>query len=399
MPNLTDIKSGKPSRREGVSGNREAGTQSKKAVDENEEYRKRIGLLCKVGGKVSSPSELSKLLQQILRMSQKTLRVSASSVLLLDKNKQELYFKVAEGKVEKVLKTVRISIDSGIAGWVARNAKPLICNDVINDARFNQRIDNITGFATKTVLAVPMVAGREVIGVIEVLNKTDSTGFNRGDLELLTVVASLAAVAINNTKLHQDVLDAYKSTANALSAAIDAKDPYTRGHSQRVMEYTLLAADTFSFSPEELRAVEFGSLLHDVGKIGIDSRILRKADNLTRLEWLEMRMHPVIGANIIGVAPYLEKVRELVLHHHEKYDGTGYPDGLKGNDIPTGARLIAVADAFDTITTNRSYRASLGVDEALNELNRLTSVQFCPVAVKAFASTFSKQREMLAYHL
>ena len=112
MPNLTDIKSGKPSHREGVSGNREAGTQSKNAVDENEEYRKRIGLLCKVGGKVSSPSELSKLLQQILRMSQKTLRVSASSVLLLDKNKQELYFKVAEGKVEKVLKTVRISIDS-----------------------------------------------------------------------------------------------------------------------------------------------------------------------------------------------------------------------------------------------------------------------------------------------
>jgi len=382
-----------------MSGNRETGAQPRTAADENEEYRKKIGLLCKVGGKVSSAPELSKLLQQILRMSQKTLRVSASSVLLLDKNKQELYFKVAEGKVEKVLRTVRISIDSGIAGWVVRNAKPLISNDVINDARFNKGIDKITGFVTKSVLAVPMISGQEVIGVIEVLNKTDNTIFNRQDLEVLTTVASLSAVAINNTKLHQDVVDAYKSTANALSAAIDAKDPYTRGHSQRVMEYTLLAATSFSFPPEELRAIEFGSLLHDVGKIGIDSRILRKADDLNRLEWLEMRMHPVIGANIIGVAPYLEKVRELVLHHHEKYDGTGYPEGLKGDDIPIGSRLIAVADAFDTITTSRSYRSSVSVDEALDELDRLNGIQFCPVAVKAFVSAFSKQREMLAYHL
>jgi len=399
MPNPTDTKSGRPPGREGMSGNRETGAQPRTAADENEEYRKKIGLLCKVGGKVSSAPELSKLLQQILRMSQKTLRVSASSVLLLDKNKQELYFKVAEGKVEKVLRTVRISIDSGIAGWVVRNAKPLISNDVINDARFNKGIDKITGFVTKSVLAVPMISGQEVIGVIEVLNKTDNTIFNRQDLEVLTTVASLSAVAINNTKLHHDVVDAYKSTANALSAAIDAKDPYTRGHSQRVMEYTLLAATSFSFPPEELRAIEFGSLLHDVGKIGIDSRILRKADDLNRLEWLEMRMHPVIGANIIGVAPYLEKVRELVLHHHEKYDGTGYPEGLKGDDIPIGSRLIAVADAFDTITTSRSYRSSVSVDEALDELDRLNGIQFCPVAVKAFVSAFSKQREMLAYHL
>ena len=368
-------------------------------ADKNEEYRKKIGLLCKVGKKVGTDTELNKLLYQILKMSQKTLQVSASSLILVDKSKNEMYFKLAEGEAGKALRTITLSIDSGIAGWVVQNAKPVITNDVTSDPRFSDKMDKITGFVTKSLLAVPIVSEGEVIGVIEVLNKTDDTKFSKQDLEVLAAVASMSAVAINTARLHKGVLAAYKGTANALAAAIDAKDPYTRGHSQRVMEYTLLAASSLNFSPEELRSLEFASLLHDVGKIGIDTGILRKQGSLTNLEWLHMRMHTSIGANIIGVSPYMQKAREIVLRHHEKYDGSGYPDGLKGDKIPIGSRLIAVADAFDTMTTNRSYHSSMSIDEALNELTSLSGTQFCPVAAKAFVANFSKQREMLSYNM
>ena len=363
---------------------------------ETEEYKKRLDLLCKVGKKVGSVSEVAKLLDEILRMTQQTMRASASSMLLIDREKRELYFRVTGGRAGNVLSQIRLSIDSGIAGWVARHGKPSITNDVTSDPRFNSEIDKATGFVTRSVLAVPLVSGRKVVGVLEVLNKVDGSGFNEQDLEVLTALASTAAIAINNAKLHQAVLDGYKSTVEALAAAIDAKDPYTRGHSQRVMEYALMGATFLSFSPEELQAVEFGGLLHDVGKIGIDDSILRKSGGLTHEEWLVMHNHSLIGANIIGEVPFLEMARDIVLHHHERYDGGGYPGGLKGEDIPIGARLMAVADAFDTMTTDRSYRAARSIERALSELGQRVGAQFCPVAVEAFVSGFKKHQEMLA---
>jgi len=363
----------------------------------NDEYGKRIGLLCRVGSKVNTSAELARLLNKILKMIHKTLRVSASSVLMIDKDRSQLYFKSAVGQAQRELKTIRLSADSGIAGWVAKNAKPVVSNDVANDPRFNKKIDKLTGFVTKSIAAVPIVTEGEIIGVIEALNKIDGFGFNKEDLEALMSIASMSAVAIDNSRTKQEILDAYKSTAVSLATAIDAKDPYTQGHSRRVMEYTMLAASCLPFSSTDLTAIEFASLLHDIGKIGIDIRILRKSEKLTPIDWVQMNRHPSIAANIIGAAPYMQKVRDLVLHHHERYDGTGYPDRLKGDEIPKGARLIAVADAFDTMTTRRSYRARISADSALNELNKHAGTQFCPLAVKAFTSTFLEHRENLAY--
>ncbi len=190
-------------------------------------------------------------------------------------------------------------------------------------------------------------------------------------------------------------MSGYESTIRALVAAIDAKDPYTRGHSQRVMEYVLLGASTCSFTQEELQAVEFGALLHDIGKIGIDDGILRKSDCLTSEEWLVIRRHPQIGANIIGEVSFLDKAREVILHHHERYDGAGYPGGLKGEQIPMGARLVAVADTFDTMTSDRPYRPALNAVDALMTLAELAGTQFCPRAVAALVSVLEKHREEL----
>jgi len=357
---------------------------------ETEEYRKRLSLLYKIGKKVGSVSEVSNLLEQILHKTQQTLGASASSVLLIDEGRGELYFRVAKGKATNELGEMRLGLNTGIAGWVARHGRPTIVNDVTADQRFNKAIDNVTGFVTRSVIAVPLVSEREVIGVLEVLNKVGDSGFSEQDLEVLIPLASMAAVAINNAKLHQAVVDGYKSTVKALAAAIDARDPYTCGHSQRVTKYALMAGTLLIMSGEELEVLEYGGILHDIGKIGIADHILTKHGVLTPEEKEIMRTHPVIGANMIKEIPFLEKVSRLILHHHERYDGSGYPDGLKGEEIPMGARLIAVADAFDSMTTERSYRVVLSVDTAINELHRFSGTHFCPVAVEAFVSGFQR---------
>jgi putative nucleotidyltransferase with HDIG domain len=161
-----------------------------------------------------------------------------------------------------------------------------------------------------------------------------------------------------------------------------------------VKEYSILAANAFNLSPEELKRIEFGALLHDIGKIGIDDRILRKAGKLTTEEWYIIRKHALKGANIVRLIPNLEKITDIILYHHERYDGTGYPEGLKGEKIPLGARIIAVADAFDTMTTDRSYRSAMSFDEAIRELLNHCGKQFCPQVAEAFVAQLRKQKKV-----
>ena len=354
------------------------------------EITTRLALLCEVGKRAGLSSQLTRLIDRITRMTQNTLNAMASSVLLFDDDEQELFFEVASGPVKKTLRRIRVGTQSGIAGWVACNGKPLIVNDVTKDQRFDKGTDIITGFVTRSIICAPLLVRGRVIGVIEVLNKLDASDFTGRDLETLVSVASTAAISIENARLHKTVIDAYKSTIKALAAAIDAKDPYTRGHSQRVMEYALLGGTALSLSRKELEDIEYAGILHDIGKIAIPDSILNKPNSLLPSEWEMVHKHPVTGASMLAGIPFLERSRELILHHHERYDGNGYPDGLKGEEIPIGARLIAVADAFDTMTTDRAYRAALTADYCISELYGCSGTQFCPVAVEAFVTGFRR---------
>jgi response regulator RpfG family c-di-GMP phosphodiesterase len=351
-----------------------------------QENKARLELIYEVSKKVGSVPRMTQMLEQVIKMTQQTLNASAASILLFKNSDQELYFEVASGPVGKVLRQVKLNTQYGIAGQVARTGRPLIVNDVSRSANFHKMIDDTTGFATKSLICAPLIVHRRILGVIEVLNKRDGSEFGEQDLEAVVSVATTAAMAIENTRLHQTVLEAYKNTITALAAAIDAKDPYTCGHSQRVQEYTLLAGAFLSLSNEEMETLEYAGILHDVGKIAIDSRILDKPGPLTASEWEIMHGHPIVGANLLTEIPFLEKSSELVLCHHERFDGKGYPNGNKGENIPLGARLIAVADAFDTMTTDRAYRPAMSVDAAVKELHNGAGSQFCPVAVKAFIS-------------
>ncbi len=353
------------------------------------ENKARLDLIYEVSKKIGSVPRMAQMLEQVIKMTQKTLNASAASILLFRDNDQELYFEVASGPVGKALRQVKLSTQYGIAGQVARTGEPLIVNDVSRSENFHKMIDDYTGFSTKSLVCAPLAVHRKILGVIEVLNKLDGSQFEDQDMDAVISVANTAAMAIENTKLHQTVLDAYKTTIKTLAATIDAKDPYTRGHSQRVMEYALLTGANLSLSPEEMETLEYAGILHDIGKISIDTTILNKPGSLTEAEWEIIQEHSTIGANLLRGISFLEKASELVLYHHERFDGKGYPTGLKGDALPLGARIIAVADAFDSMTTDRSYRAAMTVDQAIKELKRCSGDQFCPVAVKAFSSGIS----------
>ena len=203
-------------------------------------------------------------------------------------------------------------------------------------------------------------------------------------------MATTAALAIENVRLNECLHDYYKSTVNALVSLADAKETTGCGHSKRVAKYALMGAANLSLSEEHIQTIEYAAILHDIGKLAIPDRILNKSDNLTNEEWEIIRKHPEIGYNLLREIPFLEEASRLILYHHERYDGKGYPRGSEGEAIPIGARLIAVADAFDNMTTEHPYRVALDNKLAFVELNRHIRSQFCPIAVKAFFSGFHR---------
>ena len=191
-------------------------------------------------------------------------------------------------------------------------------------------------------------------------------------------------------KLYTDMRQVHFDTVRALTSAIDASDPYTRGHSERVTKYSVAIARAMRLSERRIQAIEYAGFLHDMGKIGISHDILEKPGSLTEDEWRSMREHPAIGARIVSDLDFLTGAREVVLYHHERYDGKGYPEGLVGEEIPLEARIAKVADAFDAMMSDRPYRAALGLDKAMDELDRGKGTEFDPAVVDTFTGLVEK---------
>jgi putative nucleotidyltransferase with HDIG domain len=204
-----------------------------------------------------------------------------------------------------------------------------------------------------------------------------STQLRDRNRELVTVNESLQRTSDRLEASHVSVIA-------ALLGSLAAKERSAPGHSAATMQHALAVARSLGLGPDEVAAVNLGALFHDIGKIGIPEHILQKPSALTHEEWAEMKTHPVIGANLIGEVPNLEKIRPIVLAHHEHYDGTGYPNGLKGDEIPLPAQIISVADTYEAVTSTRPYRPALGHNEAVAELRRVAGSQLNPIVVEAF---------------
>jgi len=200
-------------------------------------------------------------------------------------------------------------------------------------------------------------------------------------------------LARRSFELYTKMRKVYLDTIRALAAAIDAKDPYTKGHSERVAETSVALAQELNLSDKDIENIEYTALLHDIGKIGIADNILGKNSSLTNKEYDKIKEHTIMGAKIIEPVDFLKNSYKAIYHHHERYNGDGYPDGLKSEDIPLSARIIAVADAYDAMNSDRPYRKKLDMDKILKELKDQSGKQFDPKIVKALISVLDRERE------
>lgn len=242
-----------------------------------------------------------------------------------------------------------------------------------------------------SVLCMPMVTKGIVVGGLVVYKGEGRPSYTQVDIELLAILCGQAAIAIDNIRLFEDLQRTHFEAMKALAQAIEAKDQYTRGHCDRTVEYAMAIAEKLTLSDEEKKALRYAAFLHDVGKIGIHESILAKEGRLTEDEYRMMQSHPSLGADIIKGVEFLEPVVPLVYHHQERYDGKGYPAGLIGEAIPLGARIVAVLDTFDAMTSNRPYRKAMPLDKALAELRRCAGTQFDPQVVGAFVTVLEER--------
>jgi diguanylate cyclase (GGDEF)-like protein len=234
----------------------------------------------------------------------------------------------------------------------------------------------------RNLIAIPVYLADDFAGVIVCANREG--GFDELNDEVLLAVGDHAGTVLQNSRLHGDLRSAYLSTIRVLADAIELKDPELRGHSDSVSEYVLAVADRMNLDASEREELIFASLLHDVGKLGISERILLKPASLTAEERSVIQLHPRIGFELVSQVPALRHIAPAVLHHHERFDGDGYPARLRGETIPLAARIISVADSFSAIISDRPYSPAQTTEEACRELERCAGDQFDPEVVRLF---------------
>ncbi len=261
---------------------------------------------------------------------------------------------------------------------IAKSRKALI----INRLQDHPNLEWASGWLRRA-LAVPIIGNESLMGVVLVLNHNDDADFNSTDMRLLHSVTDRTATYLENVLLYGDLNKLLMGLLHALVSSIDAKDPDTSGHSNRVALISQLLAEKVGQSALQADRVYLGGLLHDVGKIGISELILCKPGRLTVEERHEMEKHTEIGVKILGGIAQLHDIIPAVLHHHEWLNGGGYPSKLHGDDIPWIAKVVGLADAFDAMTTKRKYRDALPLSAAMSELRRCAGTQFCPKLVDA----------------
>jgi HD-GYP domain-containing protein (c-di-GMP phosphodiesterase class II) len=240
------------------------------------------------------------------------------------------------------------------------------------------------------MVCVPVKTKDKVLGVLEALNKKQGT-FDEEDKEALLALANQVAIAIENANLYQELKEAFYGTSEALAETIEKRDPYTGGHTKRVMNYCLAIGKALGLSKKELEDLKLAAILHDVGKIGVSDNVLLKEDRLNQEELEKMSRHSTYGAEILGHVKQLRDIIPGVRGHHERIDGKGYPDKLKDGEIPIIARIIAVADTFDAMTTDRPYRKALSFEIAFEELRKNIGTQFDRNIVNAFIEVYNEE--------
>jgi HD-GYP domain-containing protein (c-di-GMP phosphodiesterase class II) len=346
-----------------------------------------------LGSKFATIKDLEQLVSSsIVHEVVQLLNADRGTVYLLSDDGREIYSMVALGME---MREIRFPVERGIAGYVARTGKVVNIPDAYQDERFNPDFDKKTGYRTRSVLAAPMTdAQGNRVGVVQVINKKDGTAFTHEDEEFLQTIGAEAATAIINVKLVEEQKQLAESMIVSLAAALDARDTYTAGHSHRVALYAHGIARHMGIKRPQLDHIRMAGLMHDLGKIGVPDIILRKTGGLTGEEYEIIKKHASFTRTIlreIKLPSELHGLPEEAGGHHERMDGSGYPDNLPGDKIPLTARILAVADVFDAITSRRTYRSAMPIEDALKVIKDGSGRHFYPDCVAAFLRYFEAE--------
>lgn len=351
-----------------------------KLYDHAKSAAAKYSALYRAGTSLESTVKKDEIANHFLKHAMEMSQAEAGAILLIDQETQALEISAQENISSELLTAIGKKVDNGIAGWVARTGNPIVIDKRIGERRFNNIIDKVD---FRSAMFVPLGYNEEVFGVIGLISLT-GRHYDDGDLQPLTTLSSQASATMHNLQLFGQLKNLYYETIKAFVQAIEAKDSYTRGHSENVAEYAIAIAIKMNLPSDQIEMLRTAALLHDIGKIGIKEEVLNKPGRLTPEEYDHIKEHPIISSQIINHIPMLEEAGVIIRHHHERYDGNGYPDGIKGEVIPLGSRILAVADTFDAMTSNRTYRNATPVETAKGELLRNAGTQFDPQIVNAF---------------
>ncbi len=337
-----------------------------------------------------SEVDLNRLLNIIVNYTVKETRAEEGSLLIVD-GTGELRSCVVTDSVPNRIGLLRNRMGERVARWTMERRRPLLLdrNSQQDAQRQTVRVDrNFSAIFENndllSILSVPLMKKEQMIGVLNLSKLTDRTPFSEADQELAAILCGQAAIAVENARLFQDLKAAYLDTIKALGSALEAKDLSMKGHCDRTVAMALAVTRRLGLSQQEQEWTQYTAILHDIGKIGIPESILNNPAKLSPEDLEVMKRHPVLGCEIISQIEFLKPIVPFVRADHERWDGKGYPDGLAGEAIPLIARIVAVVNAYDAMTSDRVYQKAPGREYAIQELKRCIGTQFDPTVVKTF---------------
>ena len=311
------------------------------------------------------------------------------SLMVFDDATKELQIVASKNISKEVIDGTHIKPGQGIGGRAFETGETIFVTDPEQNTQYK---DFIGGEEQKEpFIAIPLKVKDKPFGVLNLHLPREKESFTDYDLKFLTLLAGESAITLENIKLYESIENFYLEMVQTLARVIDAKDAYTGDHAGRARQKARALAEALHMPEQMIKYVEYAALLHDIGKIGIDGGILAKPGLLTDAEYLEIKKHPTIGYQILSPIQFLGPVAQMVLYHQEWYNGTGYPEGLKGEEIPLGARIVATIDAWDAIMSDRPYRKALPRKIGVSELTKGAGKQFDPQVVEAFLKLENKE--------
>jgi putative nucleotidyltransferase with HDIG domain len=331
----------------------------------------RLSEFFEIARALTSTSDLDALLRKIGTAAQQLTGTAASSIMLLDDDKQSLFFKAAGGEKGALVTKLRVRLGEGIAGWVAQNREPLVIQDVTKDPRFTGRIDKTSGFETRSILCVPMILNGELIGVVEVLNKSDGSAFTDEDTVILTGLANFVATSIVNARYVALQQNFFANIFEILTHSFESKEPVFAGHSFRVAQISTSIARALGIDGQEYRDIHYAAILHDIGFLNMpEYSVMDHGVN---------REHPVYGFEMVNNIILLKQAGGLIKCHHELYDGSGFPAGLKADAVPRGARIISLVEFVEDMRFSGN-----GADRINEFVKAQKGNKFDPAAAEAY---------------